>query len=161
MSDRPLTEKQEAFCRHLVADVQGENATKAAIAAGCSPQSARITASKWLKLPKVAARVAELKGKSEERVLKAAVTAEAYACLDNLADYVLKRLVDNVERAMQAEPVYDREGNATGFYEYEGGVANSALKLLGETRGMFKKVTETRDKTVEDFLDELDAEGAE
>ncbi len=39
---------------------------------------------------------------------------------------VIERLVENVKRAMQAEQVLDREGNATGEYTYQGNVANRA-----------------------------------
>lgn len=54
-------------------------------------------------------------------------------------DYVLKRLRENVERAMQAEAVVDREGKVTGEYQYAGAVANKALELLGKHLGMFKE----------------------
>src|ERR1044072_8065224 len=58
MSD--LTEKQEAFAQAMAADLSG-NGTKAALAAGCPKASAAVTASKWLKLPKIQARIAELR----------------------------------------------------------------------------------------------------
>jgi phage terminase small subunit len=46
-------------------------------------------------------------------------------------------LVENVDRAMEAEPVLDPKGNPTGEYKYNGNVANRALELLGKEIGMF------------------------
>jgi phage terminase small subunit len=73
---------------------------------------------------KVETRIAELKAERAERTQ---VTQ----------DWVIAKLVANVERSMQAEPVYDRQGNPTGDYIYLGAVANGALKLLGLHLGMF------------------------
>jgi phage terminase small subunit len=53
------------------------------------------------------------------------------------AAWVLEGLRENKERAMQAEPVLDREGNPTGEYVYQGSVANRALELIGKQLGMF------------------------
>lgn len=50
---------------------------------------------------------------------------------------VVNRLKENVERAMQAMPVLDQEGNETGQYVYQGQVENRALELLGRQLGMF------------------------
>ena len=51
--------------------------------------------------------------------------------------WVIAKLVENVERAMQAVPVLDRQGNPTGDYTYQGNVANRALELIGKEYGMF------------------------
>jgi hypothetical protein len=51
--------------------------------------------------------------------------------------WVLEKLRSNAERAMQAEPVLDREGHPTGVYKYDGSVANRALELIGKELGMF------------------------
>ncbi len=51
--------------------------------------------------------------------------------------WVLAKLVENVERAMQAEPVLDSQGQPTGEYKYNGNVANRALELIGKEHGMF------------------------
>ena len=45
--------------------------------------------------------------------------------------------MENVEKAMQAVPVLDNQGNPTGVYKYEGSVANRALELIGKEYGMF------------------------
>ena len=54
-------------------------------------------------------------------------------------DWVVERLVENANRAMQAVPVIDRDGNETGKFTYAGSVANRALELLGKHAGMFKE----------------------
>ncbi len=54
------------------------------------------------------------------------------------AAWVTKRLVENVERAMQAVEVTDSFGKGTGVYAYQGAVANKALELLGRNIGMWK-----------------------
>lgn len=51
-------------------------------------------------------------------------------------EWVIERLVENANRAMQAEAV-KREGQEIGEYRYEGSVANRALELLGKELGMF------------------------
>ncbi|SEC70796.1 hypothetical protein SAMN05444161_1674 [Rhizobiales bacterium GAS191] len=50
--------------------------------------------------------------------------------------WVLARLVDNVNRAMQGKKVTAR-GAPTGEYRYDGSVANRALELIGKELGMF------------------------
>jgi hypothetical protein len=62
--------------------------------------------------------------------------------------WVLSMLRENVERAMQATPVLDRDGKPTGEYTYEGNVVNAACKLIGEHLGMYTKKTETTEKQV-------------
>ena len=54
--DRPLTPKQALFVAEYLVD---QNGKQAAIRAGCSPRSAEVTASKWLRLAKVKAAVAQ------------------------------------------------------------------------------------------------------
>lgn len=43
------------------------------------------------------------------------------------------------ERCMQVEPVFDAKGQPTGEYKFDASGANTALKLLGQTIGMFKE----------------------
>jgi hypothetical protein len=56
--------------------------------------------------------------------------------------WVISMLTENAKRAMQVEPVRDREGNQIGQYSYQGGVANKALELLGKEIGMFQTTCE-------------------
>ena len=64
------------------------------------------------------------------------VTGKEYHHLDPQVQ--LRMLTENVRRAMQLEPVRDREGNPVGQYIYQGAVANKALELLGKELGMFQ-----------------------
>ena len=64
-------------------------------------------------------------------------TAKAIERVSLTKEWILARLVENAERAMQAVPVLDREGNETGEYTYQGNVANRSLVLLGKEIGMF------------------------
>ena len=56
MTAQKLTPKQARFVAEYLVD---QNGKQAAIRAGCSPRSAEVTASKWLRLAKVKAAVAQ------------------------------------------------------------------------------------------------------
>lgn len=140
---KPLTEKQAAFVQEYIVDFNG---TQAVIRAGYSPKGAHVRAAELLRNRKVQAALQEaIKARAERTKVD--------------ADYVVTRLRDNVERAMQAEPVYDREGNPTGEYTYQGSVANGALNLLGKHLRMFVDRHEHTGKdgaplfTLEDFME--------
>jgi phage terminase small subunit len=118
-----LTDLQRRFAEEYVVDL---NATQAAIRAGYAPASAGIEGHRLLKNAKI----------------DAIIRAEMQAMADRThvsQDFVLRGLIANYNRAMQAEPVLDREGNATGEYEYEGSVANKSLELIGKHLGMFRE----------------------
>ena len=66
--------------------------------------------------------------------------AKAGSRLGTLAltqEWVLTRLMENAERALQHVAVLDKERKPTGEYRYDGSVANRALELLGKQQGMF------------------------
>jgi hypothetical protein len=88
-------------------------------------------------------RIAEILGKAAEK-------AEV-----NKA-WVMERLKETVERAMQAVPHLDHEGNPTGVYTYQGNVANKALELLGRELGMFAQ-RQPRDEDNPQMLRVIDA----
>lgn len=54
-------------------------------------------------------------------------------------EWVISRLMANVERAMQAEAVRSGTGEETGEFKYDGAVANRALELLGKKLGIFSE----------------------
>lgn len=119
-----LTPKQEAF---VVSYFETGNATEAYRRSYNTKASAKtITekASRLLSEGNVRARLTELQGKVAERAIVS-------------KEWVISRLVENVERAMQAEAVKDADGSPTGEYKYEGSVANRALELLGKELKMF------------------------
>lgn len=122
MSDSSkLTPRQERFVQEYLIDL---NATQAAIRAGYSENTARSIAAENLTKPNIQQAVTRGFQTRAERV-------------EITQDYVLGRLVQNVERSMQAQPLFDREGNLTGEYTYQGSVANKALELLGKHIGIF------------------------
>jgi hypothetical protein len=63
--------------------------------------------------------------------------------------------VENVEKAMQAVLVLDNQGEPTGVYKYEGGVANRALELIGKEFGMFVDRKEIGGAGAFDHLDDV------
>ncbi len=116
---KPLSDRQQRFVEEYAKD---RNATAAAERAGYKQpnmQGPRLMVNDGVR----AAIDALLAVASEQALVDAA--------------WVLARLRENVERAMQAIPVTDREGNETGQYTYEGAVANKGLELLGKHLGLF------------------------
>lgn len=139
----------ERFCVLVAA---GETFTEAARLAErfevrAEGLSRSVYASRGLALsrkPAVQARIAELKAEAEAQ-------SRAKYAVDR--DWVLRKLIDNVDRAMQAQPVLDAEGNPTGEYRYDGATANRALELIGKEFGMFVQRHEHR-HTLETLTDE-------
>lgn len=77
--------------------------------------------------PDIEARVEEIRVKVAEKVANKVAINKAY---------VLTRLVENLDRAMQAEEIQGKDGG-TGEFKYDGSVANRALELIGKELGMF------------------------
>jgi hypothetical protein len=71
--------------------------------------------------------------------------------------WVVAVLIQNVQRAMQVEPVRDHEGTPSGYYTYQGGVANKALELLGKELGLFQTKHENTDTTSDAITERLHA----
>ena len=116
-----LTEKQQRFCQEYLIDLNG---TQAAIRAGYSKKTADMQASRMLTKDKINDYLGGLRA---DIANSNKITVEK----------VLAGLQLNIKRAMQEEPVYDQEGNATGEYTYHGSVVNKAYELLGKHLGMF------------------------
>ena len=123
---RPLTAKQQNFIGEYLVDF---NATQAAMRAGYSKKTAHMIGFENLSKPEIADALHAARSKREA---KAAVNAQ----------WVLDKLQSNAERAMQAEPVLDRQGQPTGEYRYEGAIANRALELIGKHHGLFAEKVE-------------------
>lgn len=81
-------------------------------------------------------RVSEILREREEDRQAARRVAVETAGIDRA--WVIDKLRQNVERAMQAEQVVDSRGVPTGEWTYQGNVANKALELLGKEIGMFR-----------------------
>lgn len=145
----------EAFCVHVAA---GESYTEAArlaerfeVTAGVATPIATFAqrGAKLASKPAVQARIAELKAAAEEQSRK------KYA-VDR--DWVLRKLIDNANRSMQAEPVMDSDGNPTGEYKYDGATANRSLELIGKEFGMFVNRTVNVNADLRDLAKLSDAE---
>jgi hypothetical protein len=92
-------------------------------------------------------RVAEILQEREQIDAEGTKLAIERTAIDK--EWVIERLRENVERAMQAQPVIDRAGNPTGSYVYNGAAANRALELLGKELGMF--IERRENKIVDEF----------
>lgn len=126
--ERPLNAKQRAFVMHYVAT---HNATQSAKNAGYSPTSAHATGYDLLRHPYVKAAI-------EER------EADLANQLGITKQTILTRLNETVERAMQAVPVLDAEGQPTGEWTYDRAGAQKGLELLGKHLGLFTERQEVR-----------------
>jgi phage terminase small subunit len=120
--------QHELFAQQMAKGASQRDAYRAAGYNTKSDAAADASASRLLSNAKVAARVAELQTKVEALTVEKTAVTKAW---------VIAKLVENVERAMQAEPVLDNEGKPTGEYKYNGSVANRSLELLGKEQGMF------------------------
>ena len=121
-----LTDKQQRFVAEYLIDL---NATQAAIRAGYSEKTAPAQASRLLINVNVAAAIqAAIKQRSERTQVD--------------ADYVLRTIVDTIERCKQAEPVRDRDGEATGEYKFDAGAVLKGAELLGKHLKLFTDKTE-------------------
>jgi len=123
--DSGLTVHQEAYCR---ARAMGMNMEESVMAIG-SPVAIN-TARGWERENQlVRSRINELSAiATENAILKTGLDRE----------WVISRLMRVAERCMQAEPVTDKEGNPTGEFRFDATGANQALRMLGDTMGLFK-----------------------
>lgn len=120
--------QHEKFVQELV---KGKGQGEAYLAAGYKAKSVSVAsaaATRLLKDVKISARLNELREVAKVTAIETTSLSRAW---------VLQKLIENVQRAMTAEPVYDTQGNETGEYKYQGNVANRALELLGKEVGMF------------------------
>ena len=139
-SGRLLTDKQRRFVEEYLIDL---NATQAAIRAGYSAKTANREGSRLLSNVDIAAAISERQQAVSNK-------------LELSAEWVLEKLVENANRAMQAVAVTDSEGAPTGEYKYEGNVANRSLELLGKHLGMFKERVEHTGKDGAPLVPEAD-----
>jgi len=122
--------RQETFAQAIAL---GQHAVDAAEAAGYVPSINGAAAR--LRGAEVRARVAQLQAEIAERAVEIAAIDKSW---------VMRRLKENVERAMSIEPVLDGKGHPTGLHKYQGAVANRALELLGKELGMFTDRNEVK-----------------
>ena len=138
--------RYERFAKGLA---EGKPAYQAYIDAGFAKVGAAQSASRLLKSQRagIRERVAEILQEREQ--IDAAGTKLAIERTAITKEWVIERLRENVQRAMQAQPVIDRAGNPTGSYVDNGAAANRALELLGKELGMF--IERRENKIVNEF----------
>lgn len=129
--------KHERFAQELAG---GKSSLDAYVTAGYSPN--RSAASRLQTNVNICERVSELLAERDAMAQQA--TAKAAEALSIDKQWVLARLVENAERALQAVEIKDSRGVGTGEYKYEGSVANRALELIGKEFGMFIDRKEVR-----------------
>lgn len=115
------------------------NGTKAAVAAGYSPKTARQKASQLLVIEEI-----ELYIENGRRL------ASEKAIVD--AAWVQKRFKDISDRCMQAEPVMefvDGEYVESGEYKFDSSGANKATENLGKIIGVYEKDNGQKKPTLE------------
>lgn len=127
--------RHELFAQAIA---KGKSQIEAHAAAGFNPH--RSNASKLARTANVIARIAELHNRSVD--MERAATEKAAERLSIDREWVLSRLVENVNRAMQAVKAGGPKGDGPGEYRYDGAVANAALALIGKELGMFIERTE-------------------
>src|SRR5262245_17917773 len=116
--------KHEAFAQYLA---EGRTATEAATLAGYSEKSARNQGSRLQTNGDIVARIGEVKIRRSEQATVASGISQAW---------VISRLKENADRAMQAVPVLE-DGKPSGEYTWNPNAANRALELIGKELGMF------------------------
>lgn len=134
-----LTLQQEAYCRGRARGMTPAEAIQAA-----EINITQATAYTWeRKYPQIRARISDLSEKaSQSAILSTGLTR----------GFVIEKLMTVVNRCLQEEPVFDRQGNPTGEYKFDSSGANTALRMLGDTLGMFKQVAP---KTPQDEMTDI------
>ena len=124
--------RHERFAQELAL---GKSQSEAHIAAGYNGH--RSNASKLARQAHIEARVKEIIAHHEHIIEVSAKTAAERLSLD--AEWVLKRLMFNAERALRGKPILDSEGKHTGEFsgQIDAAAANKALELLGRHLYLF------------------------
>ena len=129
---KELSPKRARFVEEYLVDL---NATQAAIRAGYSEKTAYSQAERLLRNVEVKAAIEKA---SEERSKKVGLSQE----------YVVKNLLEIVERSMQRAPVLTMKGEQVqddqgrDVWQFDAKNANKALELLGKHLGMYRDKTE-------------------
>lgn len=134
---RDLTQKQQAFVREYLVDL---NATQAAIRAGYSANTAAVIGHENLRKPQISIAVESALAAREQRT-------------EITQDYVLTGIRETVERCRQTVPVFDALGNETGEYTFQAAAALKGYEMLGKHLKLFTEKVEVFGKvTLEELL---------
>jgi phage terminase small subunit len=121
MGTNGLTPKQERFCEEYVIDL---NATQAAIRAGYSEKTAKVTASKMLTKANVQERITELKNEINTRNGVS-------------ADFVINGIKEIAVKAEQENTrlkAFELLGRHVGIFERDNRQKNDQLIIVGEPK---------------------------
>jgi phage terminase small subunit len=141
MSDK-LTIKQEKYAQGLFAGLSQREAYKQAYdAENMTDKQIDEEACKLANSPKVAQRIKELTDELKNRNM---VTVE----------WVVNNLKSVAERCMQAEPLYNKDGDIVE-YTFQANGANKSLELIGKHLGMFTDKIESVNHNINEDLDKL------
>ena len=132
--------RHEAFAQGLAKGLGNSEAYRKA-GYDSAPGAAAVSANRLLKDANIRSRIDEIRAEADEMDREA--TAKACEALSIDKQWVMSRLVENANRAMQAVEIRNQDGG-TGEYKYDGAVANRSLELLGKELGMFKDKTEIK-----------------
>jgi phage terminase small subunit len=141
----------EAFCQAYACGEHAGNAR--ACYRATYRKDNRQAASRLRQRDDIVQRVAEIR--AEITAQEGEATRQATEALGISKEWVLEKLVENVERSMQHKAVLDEDGAPVGEYKYDATAANKALELLGKHLGMFVQV-EPRDLNVNLGLEVID-----
>ena len=150
---KKLTPRQQRFVDEYLIDL---NATQAAIRAGYSKKTAPGIGCENLIKPNIADAIAKAQEKRTERT-------------EVTQDYVIKTIIETVERCNQASPVLDRhgdivlgeapDGSLKPIYKYDATNVLKGAELLGRHLAMFTDKTEISGSmaisSISDLMDDL------
>jgi len=129
--------KHERFAQELA---NGKSPPEAYVIAGYSPNEGN--ASRLKGNEKVRRRLTELLDDRNKIAVKATEKAVERSAITK--ETILSKLWENAQRASQAIPVTNGDGEKIGIYKYDGAVVNRACELLGKELGMFIDRTDIR-----------------
>jgi len=71
--------------------------------------------------------------------------------------WIIERFKHISDTCVQAEPVFDSDGNPTGEYRFDSAGANKSTEMLGKIIGVFEKDNEQRKDVIQINIDNQDA----
>lgn len=168
--------RQEAFADLVASGMQPRDAVTAA---GYRTENPKGRARQLLARPDILARIEELRDgrsdddqqavggddtDSEQRPQGVAAGREDLLRSDGGRavdkDWIVRCLVENIERSLGLKPLRDRSVGSEGGYSHQGSVANKALELLGRQLGLFGEKRDGKGGGFDDLSDaELDELG--
>jgi len=116
-----LTPKQAMFVDEYLKDL---NASQAAVRAGYSKKNCGKISGELMAKTHIQREIAR---RRQDRVRR----------LELDQNYVIGNLMEVADRCLQHEPVFDKEGNPTGEYQFREQGAIRALELLGKHLALF------------------------